>query len=72
MKIRMKKRLTAILLCMAMIVSALGSNGVVLAADKSDNTEIPGTAAEAEMLNETSQPNQIVVIRPLFSNFVPF
>ena len=55
MKIRMKKRLTAILLCMAMIVSALGSNGVVLAADKSDNTEIPGTAAEAEMLNETSQ-----------------
>lgn len=55
MKIRMKKRLTAILLCMAMIVSALGSNGVVLAADKSDNTEIPETAAEAEMLNETSQ-----------------
>lgn len=55
MKIRMKKRLTAILLCMAMIVSALGSNGVVLAADKSDNTEIPGTVNEAEAVNDASQ-----------------
>lgn len=54
MKTRMKKRLTAILLCMAMIVTTLGSNGVVLAADNTDHTEVPGTAAEAEQVNEVS------------------
>lgn len=62
MKIRMKKRLTAILLCMAMIVSALGSNGVVLAADKSDSTEIPGTVTGAEAVTNTSQAAESVPV----------
>lgn len=62
MKIRMKKRLTAILLCMAMIVSALGSNGVVLAADKSDSTEVPGTVTGAEAVTNTSQAAESVPV----------
>lgn len=62
MKTGMKKRITAILLCIAMVVTTFGTNGsVVMAADSSEPiSENDTEMAAAEIVNET-EPAEVAV-----------